>query len=128
MPENTPTGGTATGDAHDLESASQQADLLDDDLTRIDTALDVIDEAIASAGGATELLEAFLHSKNVDDTTVGGMSVARDMLSPTHIKALIDAIAAAKQGVRNTKEAIDVMNDQATEALKGADGSIVNGR
>jgi hypothetical protein len=127
MPQSN-TAGTATGDAHDLESASQQCDLLDDDLTAINTALDVIDERIDSAGNATELIEAFLKSKDMPDTAVGGMSVARDMLSPTHIKALIDAIAAAMQGVRTSKEAIDTMHDQATEALQGAAGSVVNNR
>lgn len=128
-PENTAqAGGTATGDAHDLESAIHQCDLLEDDLTSIDTSLDVIDEAIDSAGTATELIEAFLTSKNVDTTTVGGMSAARDMLSAEHIKTLIDAIAAAKQGVKDTREALEAMKDGADEALQGADGSIVNGR
>lgn len=125
---STPTTGTATGDAHDLESAIQQCDLLGDDLTRIDTSLDVIDEAIGSAGAATELIEAFLRSKSVDDTTVGGMSSAREMLSPDRIKALIDAVSAAKAGVQSTKELLEAMNDGATAALNGADGSIVNGR
>jgi hypothetical protein len=124
----TTSTGSATGDAHDLESASHQCDLLREDLTRIDAALDVIDAAIASAGNATELIEAFLRSKNTDEATVGGMSAARDMLSPERIKTLIDAMAAAKQGVQSTKEALDAMNEQATEALQGADGSIVNGR
>jgi hypothetical protein len=128
MTDTTSSTGSATGDAHDLESASQQCDLLADDLTAIDTALDLIDEKIGSAGNATELIEAFLKSKNMPDTAVGGMSAARDMLSAGRIKALIDAIAAAKQGVRDSKEAIDGMNDQATEALQGADGSVVNGR
>lgn len=125
---DTKSSGTATGDAHDLESASQQCELLGDDLRRIDASLDVIDEAITSAGAATELVEAFLKSKNVDDTTVGGMATAREMLSPERIKALMDAIAAAKAGLQATKEALDAMNDGATAALNGADGSIVNGR
>lgn len=128
MAQPVSTTGTATGDAHDLESAGHQCDLLGDDLTRIDTALDVIDEAITSAGTATELVEAFLTSKNADETTVGGMSSARDMLSPERIKTLIDAITAAKAGVQASKEAIDTMNEKATDALQGADGSIVNGR
>jgi hypothetical protein len=122
-----PSTGTATGDAHDLESAIQQCDLIGDDLTRIDTSLDVVDEAIGSAGNATELVEAFLRSKNVDDATVGGMSSAREMLSPDRIKSLIDAVSAAKAGVQNTRELLQTMNDGAA-ALNGADGSIVNGR
>lgn len=128
MSDTTSTAGSATGDAHDLESAIHECDLLDDDLTRIDTALDVIDEAIDGASNATEHIEAFLTSKNVDDTTVGGMSSARDLLSADHIKALIDAVSAAKQGVRDTKEALEAMQEGADAALQGADGSIVNGR
>lgn len=127
-PTSGSTGGaSATGDAHDVESALHQCDLLDDDLTRIDTSLDVIDEAIASAGNAAELIEAFLASKNVDDAAVGGMSVARDMLSPTHIKALIDAIATAKNGVAQTREELLRLQD-VEQQLHGADGSVLNGR
>lgn len=127
MPETTPTGGTATGDAHDVETAIAQCAALDDDLTSINTALDVIDENIDTAGKAAELIEAFLASKNVDDAAVGGMSVARDMLSPTHIKALMDAIAAAKQGVRNAMEEL-LRLQELEQQLKGADGSVLNGR
>lgn len=130
MTETTaPTASTAgaTGDAHDVESAVNQCNLLEDDLTAIDTSLDVIDEAISRAGSATELVEGFLRSKNVDDTTVGGMSVARDMLSPTHIKALMDAVAAAKEGVRSTRDGLASL-EEANEMLQGADGSVLNGR
>jgi hypothetical protein len=126
MNTTTDASSTATGDAHDVESALQQCDLLDDDLTRIDTSLDVIDEAIASAGSAAELIEAFLASKNVGDA-VTGMSVARDMLSPTHIKALIDAIAAAKSGVAQAREELLRLQD-VEQQLNGADGSVLNGR
>ncbi|AEV86846.1 hypothetical protein ACWT_5828 [Actinoplanes sp. SE50] len=122
------TSGSATGDAHDLESASNECDLLDGDLTAVDTALDLIDERITSAGAAAERLKGFLDSKSMPDSITAGMATALEMLSPEHIKALIDAIAAAKTGVRASKEAIDTMNEQATEALQGADGSAVNGR
>jgi hypothetical protein len=124
----TQAGGSATGDAHDLESASNECDLLLSDLTAIDTALDLIDERIGSAGTAAEGIAGFLGKKNMPDSTTTGMATALEMLSPDRIKALMDAVAAAKQGVQNSKDAIDTMNEQATEALQGADGSAVNGR
>ncbi|MBB3099033.1 hypothetical protein FHR83_006739 [Actinoplanes campanulatus] len=123
----TDTMPAATGDAHDVESALNECSLLGDDLTRIDTSLDVIDEAITSAGAAAERIEAFLMSKRVDDCAVGGMSVARDMLSPTHIKALIDAISAAKQGVQAAEEELRRLQELESQ-LNGADGSVLNGR
>lgn len=125
MPETTTS--TATGDAHDVESARHECNLLDDDLTRIDTSLDVIDEAITNAGAAAELIEAFLRSKNVDDCAVGGMATAREMLSPERIKALIDAVAAAKAGVKAAQEELDRLQDL-EQQLAGADGSVLNGR
>lgn len=123
----TSQAGTATGDAHNVETAIAECNALDDDLTAINTALDVIDERIDAAGTAAEGIEAFLASKNVDDTAVGGMSVARDMLSPTHIKALMDAVAAAKQGVRNAIEELIRLQELESQ-LNGADGSVLNGR
>lgn len=128
QPTSTPSGaGSATGDCHDVESAIVQCNALDDDLTAINTALDLIDEKIHSAGNAAEGIEAFLASKNVDDAAVGGMSVARDMLSPTHIKALMDAIAAAKQGVAHAHAELSRLQD-VEQQLNGADGSVLNGR
>lgn len=121
------TGGGATGDAHDVESARNQCDLLEDDLTAINTALDVLDEKIDSAGSASELIEAFLRSKNAADSVVGGMTVVRDMLSPTHVKALMDAVSGAVQGVRATRDGLGTL-EEAAELLEGADGSILNGR
>jgi len=120
-------GGAATGDVHDVETCDAQLDALHDDLTSIDTALDVIDNSIRDAGAATERIEAWLRSKNVDDTTVGGMSQALEMLSPERIKSLIDAIAAAKAGVQTTKDGLQPLRE-AAGMLQGADGSVLNGR
>lgn len=122
-----PMGAEATGDAHDVESAIAQCDALSNDLTAIDTALDLIDERRDSAGRAAELIHAFLASKNVEDAAVGGMAQAMDMLSPTHIKALIDAIAAAKAGVQSAREVLAGLQE-AEQMLNGADGSVLNGR
>lgn len=128
MSTNTSTGsGTATGDVHDVETCDNQLDALLDDLTTIDTALDVIDNSIGDAGAATERIEAWLRSKNVDDTTVGGMSQALEMLSPDRIKSLMDAIAAAKAGVQATKDGLGPLRE-AAGMLNGADGSVLNGR
>jgi hypothetical protein len=121
------TAGTATGDAHDVESALHECGLLDDDLTRIDTSLDVIDEAITSAAAAAERIEAFLASKNVDDSAVGGMATARDALSPDRIKELMDAVAAAKQGVKDAVAELERLQELESQ-LAGADGSVLNGR
>lgn len=122
-----PTTSTATGDAHNVETALHQCGLLHDDLVRIDTALDVIDEAITNAGTAAELIEAFLASKNVDDSAVGGMATARERLSPEHIKTLIDAVDAAKQGVRAAEDELRRLQELESQ-LNGADGSVLNGR
>ncbi len=125
---NTTAGaGEATGDAHDVESALAQCDALDNDLTAINTALDLIDERISSAGSAAELIQAFLASKNVDDAAVGGMAQAVDMLSPTHIKALMDAIDAARRGVQDARDELSRLQDVGSQ-LNGADGSVLNGR
>ncbi|WP_250029845.1 hypothetical protein [Paractinoplanes maris] len=118
---------SATGDAHDVESAINECGLLDDDLTRIDSALDVIDEAITNSGSAAEKIEAFLASKNVADSAVGGMAAARDHLSPERMKVLIDAVAAAKQGVQAAAEELRRLQDL-EQQLQGADGSVLNGR
>lgn len=123
----TDTTSSATGDAHDVESALHECGLLSDDLTRVDTALDVIDEAITNAANAAEKIEAFLASKNVDNAAVGGMSTARDLLSPTHIKALIDAINTAKAGVAAAEDELRRLQDLGSQ-LNGADGSVLNGR
>lgn len=127
MTTPTPTTSTATGDAHDVETALHQCGLLHDDLVRIDTALDVIDEAIINAGTAAELIEAFLASKSVDDSAVGGMATARERLSPEHIKTLIDAVDAAKQGVRAAEDELRRLQELESQ-LNGADGSVLNGR
>ena len=119
--------GSATGDAYDVETALNECNLLGDDLGRIDTALDTIDEAITNAGAAAEKIEAFLASKSIDDCAVGGMSTARDMLSAERIKALIDAVAAAKAGVRAAEDELRRLQDLGSQ-LNGADGSVLNGR
>lgn len=116
----------ATGDVYNVETAIAECNALDDDLTTINTALDVIDERIDAAGTAAEGIEEFLAQKHVDEA-FGGMRVARDMLSPTHIKALMDAIAVAKQGVRNALAEL-VRLQELESQLNGADGSVLNGR
>lgn len=132
-PEPTPDTGddmatnTATGDVHDVESCDSELDALTDDLTAIDTALDVIDENIRSARSSTELIEAFLAGKNVDGEVLAGMAQALDMLGPEAIKNLIDSIAAAKAGVQATKEAMGPLRE-ASELVGAADGSVLNGR
>jgi hypothetical protein len=123
----TATAPTATGDAHDVESALHESTLLGDDLDRIDTALDTIDEAITSAAQAAERIEAFLASKSVDDSAVGGMGAARDHLSPERIKELMDAVAAAKQGVKDAVAELERLQEL-EQQLAGADGSVLNGR
>lgn len=127
MTDPQPTTSTATGDAHDVETALQQCGLLDDDLTRIDTSLDVIDEAVTNAAQAAERIEAFLASKNVDDAAVTGMATVRDALSPDRIKVLIDAVASAKAGVKAAEDELRRLQDLESQ-LNGADGSVLNGR
>lgn len=127
MTAETVTTPTATGDVHDVESGLHECGLLTDDLGRIDTALDTIDEAITNAAGAAERIEAFLASKNVDDCAVGGMASARDMLSADRIKALIEAIDGAKAGVRAAEDELRRLQDL-EQQLAGADGSVLNGR
>lgn len=118
---------TATGDVHDVESCDQELGALTDDLTAIDTALDVIDENVRSARTSAELIQAFLAGKNVDGDVLAGLAQSLDMLGPDAIKNLIDSIAAAKAGVEATKEAMGPLRE-ASELVGAADGSVLNGR
>ncbi|MEU7978275.1 hypothetical protein AB0B63_07055 [Micromonospora sp. NPDC049081] len=117
---------TATGDVHDVETCKTELTALADDLTRVDTALDVVDEAIRQAKAATESVEAWLRSKNAD-ACVPGMAAALDALSSDHIKELIDAVAVAKQGVADTVDNLAPL-EEAAELVGGTDGSALNGR
>jgi hypothetical protein len=117
---------TATGDVHDVETCKTELTALADDLTRVDTALDVIDEAIRQAKAAVEHIEAWLASKNAD-ACVPGMAAALDALSADRIKELMDAVAVAKQGVADTLDNL-VPLEEAAELVGGADGSVLNGR
>jgi hypothetical protein len=123
---DTATAPTATGDVHDVESALHECELLTDDLGRIDAALDSIDEAITNAAEAAERIEAFLASKNVDNSAVGGMASARDHLSPDRIKELMDAVDAAKQGVKDAVTELQRLQEL-EQQLAGADGSVLTG-
>lgn len=124
--EGETTVNTATGDVHDVESCKNECNALLDDLTRIDTALDVIDEAIRSGGQATERIEAWLASKNAD-SAVPGMRAAMDALSADRVKELMDAVTAAKKGVQDTLDSL-IPLEEANALVGGADGSILNGR
>ncbi|MFI2663307.1 hypothetical protein [Micromonospora carbonacea] len=117
---------TATGDVHDVESCKTELTALGDDLTRVDTALDVIDEAIRSAKAASEAIEAWLRDKNAD-ACVPGMSAALDALSTDRIKELMDAVAAARRGVADTIDNLAPL-EEAAELIGGTDGSALNGR
>lgn len=123
-------GGTmsnATGDVHDVESCDRELDALTDDLTAIDTALDVIDEKVGEARSSAELIQAFLAGKKVDGAVLAGLATALEMLGPDAIKTLIDAIAAAKQGVAATKDGMAPLRE-ANQLVGSADGSVLNGR
>jgi hypothetical protein len=124
--EGDTTVNTATGDVHDVESCKNECTALFDDLTRIDTALDVIDEAIRSGGAATERIEAWLASKNAD-SAVPGMRAAMDALSADRVKELMDAVTAAKKGVQDTLDSL-IPLEEANALVGSADGSILNGR
>lgn len=117
----------ATGDVYDVETCKQQCQILDDDLTRVDTSLDVIDEAVRSMADTAEKIGAWLASKNANDTSITGMSTVMEALNPDRIKELMDAVAAAKQGVQDTIDSI-APYEEADQLLAGADGSITNGR
>lgn len=121
------TNSTATGDVHDVESCDAELNALTDDLTAIDTALDVIDENVRSARSSAELIQAFLAGKNVDGEVLAGLTTALDMLGPNAIKTLIDSIAAAKAGVEATKDAMGPLRE-ASNLVGSADGSVLNGR
>jgi hypothetical protein len=129
-PNNTSNGGTtvntATGDVHDVETCKNECEALADDLVRVDTALDVIDEAIRSAQAAVEHINAWLKSKNAD-ACVPGMDAALDALSADRIKELIDTVAIAKQGVQHTIDNL-VPLEEANELVGNTDGSALNGR
>jgi hypothetical protein len=58
---------------------------------------------------------------------VGGMGAARDHLSPERIKELMDAVAAAKQGVKDAVAELERLQEL-EQQLAGADGSVLNGR
>jgi hypothetical protein len=118
---------SATGDVHDVETCDHELDALTDDLTAIDTALDVIDEKVREARTSAELIQAFLAGKNVDGNVLAGLATALDMLGPDAIKTLIDGIAAAKAGVAETKDAMGPLRE-ANELVGAADGSVLNGR
>ncbi|MFD6565420.1 hypothetical protein [Micromonospora profundi] len=120
------TMSTATGDVVNVETCKSECEALDDDLTRIDSSLDVIDAAIRSAQQAAENIEAWLKSKNIEGG-VAGMSAAFDALSADRIKDLIDTVAAAKQGVRDTIDSLTPL-EEANELVGAADGSALNGR
>ncbi|MEU7170283.1 hypothetical protein ABZ949_02180 [Micromonospora tulbaghiae] len=120
------TMNTATGDVHDVETCKSECEALADDLGRVDTALDTIDEAIRSAAAAAERIEAWLQSKNAD-ACVAGMSAVLDALSADNVKELMDAVAAARQGVQDTIDSLAPM-EEAAELVGAADGSILNGR
>jgi hypothetical protein len=117
----------ATGDVYDVETCDRQLDELDDDLDTVNSALDTIDGAVGDIRAATERIEAFLRSKNADDTTVGGMAAVLDALGPDAIKTLIDAIAAAKNGVAATRDGLGPLRE-AKELVGATDGSILNNR
>ncbi|MEU0078498.1 hypothetical protein ABZY58_11430 [Micromonospora tulbaghiae] len=120
------TVSTATGDVHDVETCKSECEALADDLGRVDTALDVVDEAIRSAAAAVERIEAWLQSKNAD-ACVAGMAAALDALSADNIKELIDKVAAAKQGVQDTIDNLAPL-EEAAELVGSTDGSALNGR
>jgi len=120
------TMNTATGDVHDVETCKTECEALADDLVRVDTSLDVIDEAIRSAQNAVEHINAWLTSKNAD-ACVPGMAAALDALSADRIKELIDTVAIAKQGVQDTIDNLTPL-EEAAELVGGADGSVLNGR
>lgn len=129
--EPTSNGGTtmsstATGDVHDVETCDAQLNVLEGDLNAINSALDVLDTAAGEAATAAELIGAWLASKNIDGA-LGGMAVVQDMLGADRIKELIDAVAAAKQGVETTREAMAPLRD-ARDLVGAADGSALNGR
>lgn len=125
--DNTMTETDATGDVYDVETCKQQCQILNDDLTRVDTSLDVIDEAVRSMADTAEKIGAWLASKNANDTSITGMSTVMEALNPDRIKELMDAVAAAKQGVQDTIDSI-APYEEADQLLAGADGSITNGR
>lgn len=120
------TVNTATGDVHDVETCKAQCEALLEDLTRIDTALDIIDVAIRSGGAATEGIEAWLASKNAD-ASVPGMRAAMDALNADRVKELMDAVTAAKRGVQDTLDSL-IPLEEANALVGTADGSILNGR
>lgn len=122
-------GGTmssATGDVHDVETCKAECVKLADDLSRIDTTLDVLDELVRAARDASEHIEAWLGSKNAD-ASVSGMRTVLDMLSADNVKALIDAVSGARQGVQETIDSLSPL-EEAAELVGDADGSILNGR
>lgn len=127
---NDSTGGdsmnTATGDVHDVESCKNELTALNDDLARVDAALDVIDEAIRQAKAATERIEAWLREKNAE-ACVPGVSVALDALSADRLKELIDAVEVARQGVLDTIDNLAPL-EEAAELVGATDGSALNGR
>lgn len=116
----------ATGDVYDVETCEAECEKLAEDLTRIDTSLDVIDEAARSLAAAAEKIGAWLTSKNANDTSITGMATVMEMLNPERIKELMDAVAAAKQGVQDTIDSIAPYRE-AEQLLAGAHGSITNG-
>lgn len=117
---------TATGDVHDVESCKNELTALNDDLARVDAALDVIDEAIRQAKAATERIEAWLREKNAE-ACVPGMTAALDALCPDRLKELIDAVTAARQGVLDTIDNLAPL-EEAAELVGATDGSALNGR
>ncbi len=120
------TMNTATGDVHDVETCKNECEALADDLVRVDTSLDVIDEAIRSAQSTVEHINAWLTSKNAD-ACVPGMAAALDALSADRIKELIDTVAIAKQGVQDTIDNLAPL-EEANELVGNTDGSALNGR
>ena len=120
------TMNTATGDVHDVETCKSECENLADDLGRVDTALDTIDEAIRSAAAAAERIEAWLQSKNAD-ACVAGMAAVLDALSADNVKEMMDAVAAARQGVQDTIDSLAPL-EEAAELVGAADGSVLNGR
>lgn len=131
-PDVEPEGDTmqntnSTGDVHDVETCDAELGALILDLDHIDNALDALDQYVRSARTSAEMIQAFLAGKNVDGEILAGLNTALEMLGPEAIKTLIDAVAAAKQGVANTQTALAPLRE-AGELVGAADGSVLNGR